>query len=29
LQSFEHNATLHMGAEAGGSLHARTIQLEE
>lgn len=29
LQSFEHLATLHMGAEAGGSLHARTIQLEE
>jgi glutamate racemase len=29
LQSFEHLAALHMGAEAGGSLHARTIQLEE
>jgi glutamate racemase len=29
LQTFERLAALHMGAEAGGTLHARTLQLDE
>jgi glutamate racemase len=29
LQTFERLAALHMGAEAGGTLRARTLQLEE